>query len=106
MWELSSKSSQPLSPLCPPCWTGGNGDRRSRLRLMHRIVLMLFATSLLLPGCVSLTSKPAPAQLPIKPALTSLTQTSDGGITMNKHDAAELLLYIEALERAAGMVRQ
>ena len=97
-----------MSPLCPPCWTGGNGDRRSRLRLMHRIVLMLFATSLLLPGCVSLTSKPIPAveTLPTRPALTSLTQTSDGGITMNKHDAAELLLYIEALERAAGMVRQ
>ena len=106
MWELSSKSSQPLSPLCPPCWTGGSEDKPPRPRLKLRLAWLLFALTLLLPGCVSLTSKPAPAQLPIKPALTSLTQTSDGGLTMNKHDAAELLLYIEALERAAGMVRQ
>ena len=43
---------------------------------------------------------------PIKPALASLEVTPEGGIMMNKRDAAELLLYIEALERAAGMVRQ
>ena len=36
----------------------------------------------------------------------SLEVTPEGGIMMNKRDAAELLLYIEALERAAGMVRQ
>ena len=93
-------------PLCRPFWTGGANGKQPRTRPRLRLAWLLFALTLLLPGCVSLTSKPAPAQLPIKPALTSLTQTSDGGITMNKHDAAELLLYIEALERAAGMVRQ
>ena len=108
MWELSSKSSQPLSPLCPPCWTGGSEGKSPRPRLKLRLAWLLFALTLLLPGCVSLTSKPIPAveTLPTRPALTSLTATSDGGITMDKRDAAELLIYIEALERAAGMVRQ
>lgn len=46
-----------------------------------------------------------PAEVPPRPVLTSLTATSDGGITMNKHDAAELLIYIEALERATGAKR-
>lgn len=106
MWELSSKSSRPLSPLCPPCWTGGSEDKPPRPRLKLRLAWLLFALTLLLPGCVSLMSKPTPAQLPIKPALASLEVTPEGGIMMNKRDAAELLLYIEALERAAGMVRQ
>ena len=44
--------------------------------------------------------------LPIRPVLNSLEIMDEGGIMMDKHDAAELLLYIEALERAAGMVRQ
>ena len=39
----------------------------------------------------------------MRPALTSLTATSDGGIVMDKRDAAELLIYIEALEVAAGV---
>ena len=55
---------------------------------------------LALPGCASLTARPIQAVIPVRPALTSLTATSDGGIVMDKRDAAELLIYIEALERA------
>ena len=40
--------------------------------------------------------------IPVRPALTSLTATSDGGITMDKRDAAELLIYIESLETMVG----
>ena len=52
------------------------------------------------------TSNQAATTLPIRPVLNSLKIMDEGGIMMDKHDAAELLLYIEALERAAGMVRQ
>ena len=55
---------------------------------------------------MAVSSQAQTPQLPVKPVLTSLTVRDDGGISMDKHDAAELLLYIEALERAAGMVRQ
>ena len=41
--------------------------------------------------------------IPVRPALTSLTATSDGGIVMDKRDAAELLIYIEQLERMVGI---
>ena len=50
--------------------------------------------------------QPGGTTLPIRPVLNSLKIMDEGGIMMDKHDAAELLLYIEALERAAGMVRQ
>lgn len=40
--------------------------------------------------------------MPIKPALTSLVVTPEGGIMMDRRDAAELLIYIESLERACG----
>ena len=43
--------------------------------------------------------------MPTKPVLTSLTMTSDGGIMMDKRDAGELLIYIEALERVAGVAQ-
>ncbi len=60
---------------------------------------------LLLNGCAGLTpARPGQdrtmVRLPPRPALTSLQGTPEGGIIMNKHDAAELLIYIESLERA------
>ena len=39
----------------------------------------------------------------MRPELASLTTTSDGGIMMDKRDAAELLVYIEQLERMVGI---
>lgn len=47
-------------------------------------------------------ARPTPAALPVKPELTSLRTTAEGGIAMDKRDAAELLIYIKALERACG----
>ena len=104
MWVLSQRYSRPLSPLCPPCWTGGSEDKPPRPRLKLRLAWLLFALTLLLPGCASLAGN-SPAQatttLPTRPPLESLTATSDGGIRLDKRDAADLLIYIEALERAA-----
>ena len=94
-----------MPPLFRPFWLGWSGGRRPKARLKLRFAGLLCAMILLLPGCASSTARPTQA-LPIRPELTSLTATSDGGITMDKRDAAELLIYIEALERAAGMVRQ
>ena len=70
---------------------------------------LMFALILALSGCASLgqpTSNTATTSLPIRPVLTSLKITDEGGIMMDKRDAAELMIYIEALELAAGMVRQ
>lgn len=74
-------------------------QRKSSPRLI--LGLLISAMLLLTNGCTSLTSKPIPMERPIRPQLTSLKATSDGGIIMDKRDAAELLIYIEALERAA-----
>ena len=70
-----------------------------------RLAPLLCALILLLPGCANLTARPIPAALPVKPELTILAATSEGGIAMDKRDAAELLIYIEALERACGESR-
>ena len=109
MWVLSQRYSRPWPLPCPQSLSGGQsaGPRRSRLQL--RIVWLMFALTLALPGCTSLgqpTSNQAATTLPIRPVLNSLKIMDEGGIMMDKHGAAELLLYIEALERAAGMVRQ
>ena len=65
---------------------------------------LIFAVSLALSGCVSSTAKPTQtATLPVRPELTSLTTTSDGGIMMDRRDAAELLIYLEQLERMVGV---
>ena len=95
-----------MPPLFRPFWLGWSGGRRPKARLKLRFAGLLCAMILLLPGCANLTARPIPAALPVKPELTSLAATSEGGIAMDKRDAAELLIYIEALERAAGMVRQ
>ena len=68
-------------------------------------VTLLFVAILGLSGCVSSAhqNNPAPAMLITKPILYSITVTPDGGICMDKHDAAALLIYIETIERAAGV---
>ena len=70
-----------------------------------RLAPLLCALILLLPGCANLTARPIPAAIPVRPELPSLTATPDNGITMVRRDAAELLIYIEALERACGESR-
>ena len=99
---------RPWRPLYRPFWIGGQNARPRRSRLQLRIVWLMFALTLALPGCTSLgqpTSNQAATTLPIRPELTSLTATSDGGIMMDKRDAAELMIYIEALERACGVTQ-
>ena len=67
------------------------------------LATLIFALSLLASGCVSSIAKQTQtATLPVRPELTSLTTTSNGGIMMDKRDAAELLIYLEQLERMVG----
>ncbi len=106
MWPCSVKLSRPSLPLCRPFWIGGNNGKRPGNRPRLKLAWLLFAVILLLPGCASLTGNSqarTATALPTCPALESLTATNDGGISLNKHDAAELLIYIEALERATGV---
>ena len=103
MWVHYLKSYRPWQRPYPPCWTGGNNGKTPRRARKRRIVLLIFAAILLVSGCVNSIVKPNPTlSLPVRPDLTSLTATPDGGICLDRHDAAELLLYIEALERGAG----
>lgn len=70
---------------------------------------MLLCVPLLLMSCNGSLMRPAESvtspnpTLISKPTLSSLKTLPDGGISMNKHDAAELLIYIEALEKACGV---
>ena len=92
-----------LCPAFPASWTGLPSAKPPRPRLRRRLALTLFALILLLSSCVSSTARPSPAILPIKPNLPSLQITAEGGIMMDKRDTAELLIYIDALERACGV---
>lgn len=38
-----------------------------------------------------------------RPILTSATETNSGQLILSAHDAGELLLYVEALEKCAGV---
>ena len=99
---------RPWRPLYRPFWIGGQNARPRRSRLRLKIASTLCALILVLPGCASLaqpTSNAAVTTLPIRPVLTSLKTTDEGGIMMDKRDAAELLIYIEALERACGVTQ-
>ena len=104
MWPCSLKSSKFWPPPFRPCWTGGANARPTKRKPKLRLAGLLCATILLTPGCASLTARQAPTPL-IRPELTSLAGTPDGGIILNKRDAAELLIYIEALELAVGVLK-
>ena len=99
-------STVSLRSLKSPLPASRNGCAVGRLRL-GLIATLLFVMILALHGCSSsagITSTP-PALMITKPRLTSLTVTPDGGLCMNKTDAAELLIYVERLETAAGVPR-
>ena len=104
MWALSSRSLTPWFRRCLLCSTGGTNIKTKKNRLTLRLAGLLCVMILLMPGCVSSTARPTQT-LPVRPELTSLTATGDGGIMMDKRDAAELLIYIEALEQACGVVQ-
>ena len=62
-----------------------------------KLVALTLLLTLLVSGCASLTnSRP---ELPPRPLLESSRVDSEGGICINRADTAELMLYIEALER-------
>ena len=110
MWRRFYNFSAGFCLSFRPFWRGslpgGKNASLPRTRRRVRLAWLIFAAILLTPGCASLAAKPNPTMLPTKPVLTSLTVTSDGGIRMDKRDAAELLIYIEALERAAGVLQK
>lgn len=74
---------------------GGNG---SAPRPWRRLKPTLIALALipLANGCAATTQIAPP---PPRPTLESMQPTNDGGLTMNRQDAMELLLYIDQLER-------
>ena len=67
--------------------------------LLTAAVVMLCLTILLASGCGALKTRHA--VLPPSPVLESSTINADGGICIDSADTAELLLYIEHLERMA-----
>lgn len=78
---------QSLLPL-PSCF------HASRRKKRNSLLIALFAI-LALNGCVVSAKKTKPH----RPMLESLSVTSDGGICMDRNDATNLLLYIDAMER-------
>ena len=104
MWALSVKSCKSWRPLFRPFWIGVRAARRHRAKLRLRLAWLIFAVTLLASGCVSSTARTTRMEtLPARPELTSLVALPDGGIMMDRRDAAELLIYIEALEQACGV---
>ena len=105
MWLLFLNSCKRWRPSFPLSSPGGKNKTPRSEKLKRRSATLLCAMILLLNGCAGLTpTRPGQdrttVQLLPRPALTSLQKTPEGGISMNKHDAAELLIYIESLERA------
>jgi hypothetical protein len=106
MWLCSLKYCTPWLRLFLPCLTGGRAAKPRKTGLKLRHAWLISALILLSSGCVSSTTRPIPAEaIPVRPELSSLTGTPDGGIMMDKRDAAELLIYIELLERTVKSVR-
>ena len=76
-----------------------NGPNKSVIILCLSLLAALTLTACLstpIPettGCEQMT----------RPILTSATETNSGQLILSAHDAGELLLYVEALEKCAGV---
>ena len=96
MWAGSKLSwpgwARPSGPLAH----GGPRGNAPKPRQRPRLLPMLLLVTLWVNGC-AVTTQTAPP--PPRPTLESLMPTTDGGITMNGQDAAELLRYLDQLER-------
>ena len=111
MWRCSVKSSLPWRLLFRLSLIGGLSVRRLKRKLQRLLtlplMLMLCATTISLPGCATsqapTNSPSSPPTVITKPVLNSLVFDDDGGMCMDKHDSAELLIYIRALERELGL---
>ena len=85
---------------------GGTNAKPPKLKPKLMLATLLLSAILLASCSASLTQPVSNSPTVItSPTLTSLTALPSGGISMDKRDAAELLIYIEALERAAGVVQ-
>lgn len=65
---------------------------------MKKIIITFFAV-FALQGCELIGQHEIFPIMPTKPELPSLQETPDGGIKLDKRDAAELFEYILDLER-------
>ena len=96
MWPGSKHSFSALAR-SSASWPKGSKSNAARSPWqMHRLMLTVLLLALLMSGCAG--SVPV-APRPPRPTLESLMPTNDGGICMDRGDAAELLLYLDALER-------
>lgn len=97
MWAGSRVSWLVLASSCWRLVAGGKKSSGARPWNPHRLTLTVSMLVLLMSGCgASKSSVTAP---PPRPRLESLIATDDGGICMDRQDAAELLLYLDQLER-------
>lgn len=60
-----------------------------------RLKILLMLSAITLTGCQACPTIPIK---PERPRLESLTKNPDGGITLNRQDALDLILYIYDLE--------
>lgn len=87
--------------LSSPWWQRlSNGRGSSGITGTLKTLLTVSLLILALNGCAASRSNVAPP--PPRPTLESLEPTPEGGICMDKQDAAELLLYLDSLERRVG----
>lgn len=98
MWAGSNHSWPVSVPGCQRWAHGGLGDSVTQPWSTLSPMLIALTLVLLTSGCAALTSSEIPPRPP-RPTLESLTPTAEGGICMDRQDAAELLLYIDQLER-------
>ena len=99
MWVRSRPSSLAWARSSQPWRSGGSAVLKKSATLLTAAVVMLCLTILLASGCGALKTRHA--VLPPSPVMESSTINADGGICIDRADTAELLLYIEHLERMA-----
>lgn len=85
---------------------GGTNAKPPKLKPKLMLATLLLSAILLASCSASLTQPASNSPTVItRPTLTSLKTLPDGGISMDKRDTGELLIYIEAIENALGIVR-
>lgn len=97
MWAGSKASWLGLASFFWRLADGGKKSSGARRLSLPRLMLTASVLVLLTSGCGA--SRNSVSALPPRPTLESLIATDDGGICMDRQDAAELLLYLDQLER-------
>lgn len=99
MWARSRSFSRAWALLSPLYPSGGRHGRPKSVPHLIAAAVMLCLVILMANGCASSSSRQK--ALPPAPVLESSTINADGGICIDRADTAELLQYIEHLERMA-----